>query len=353
MLGSGDGRGRVAQVAARGLAAVDGMGREHPQPDVGVVRPPDEDVSVVVQGPLHAETPRVLRQIRRVLPGSELVLSTWRGSDTTGCSADVMVLSEDPGPVASREVVSRVPNNINRQVTSTRAGLLAASRPLALKLRSDQLLLHDGALRLFRGWPTRSERLRILQERVIATLAYSFNPRRTYRRFTYMVSDWSHFGLLEDLLQLWDPPAYSHCFEWLLGRRTVTAEQWLWMSLLNRHGGEASFDRPDVLEHSELSIANNVVLVEPEDFGVRLLKAGPHPGHVVALYTHGEWVRLYRHHCEGHHVRRRDRQALLRAAADRLVVRGLRAAMTGPPDDLDPATLPVRTGIHAGVRAAR
>lgn len=338
----------VLKQLAPALDRLDGGLRRQPTPSRAAPRPRDSDVSVVVQGAVagrpddaaeHRWTQRCIHSVRNVLPQAEVVLSTWRGSDVRGLAVDRIVVNDDPGPTPSRDV-THVVNNINRQVVTTRAGLEQVARPLALKLRTDMELQHDGFLDLLHGWPARSDAVRVLRDRVVAPTFYSFNPRRTYARFPYMVSDWCHFGRRDDLLDLWSAPHWDTSFEWLLGRGIVASEQWIWMSLLNRHDEGASFARRDVVEHSELSIANNTVLVEPGDFGVHMLKFTPHLGHQVGVYTHGEWLRLYTRHCLGRELAGWDRQALLRAVVDRVWVRGLARPLIGYPEDMVPSPSP-------------
>lgn len=306
------------------------------------------EVSVVVHGPVgdpgdqqRGWTVAALASVRSVLPGAELVLSTWDGSELGGLEADRIVTSADPGPTPPRDP-THVPNNVNRQVVATRAGLQAASRPYAWKLRSDMQLVHDGALHLFHSWPARADRARVLTERLLVPAPYTFNPRRVYRRFPYMVSDWAQLGRREDLLEVWATPRWDVAHEWLLGRRLVPSEQWVWMSLLNRHDQDAFIGRPDVVEHSALCLVNNAVVLELDDLGLRMNKVSPHLGHRAALWTHGEWQAAYQRLCLG--VRPRplvDRQALLRGAIDRLWINGLARPLIGPPADQTPHPVPV------------
>jgi len=342
------------------LERLDAALRHRPQPVAATATPSGRDVTIVVQGPVVGSpddpgaqrfTLRCLQSVRCVLPEAEVVLSTWRGSDVRGLPADRVVINDDPGPTPSRDA-SHVVNNVNRQVVTTRAGLEQASRPMALKLRSDMLLEHDGMLRLFGGWPARATELRVLRERVLLPTFYSFNPRRVYSRFPYMVSDWCHFGLTEDLREIWSTPRWDPAFEWLLGRRIVASEQWIWMSLLNRHDADAFVGRPDVVAHSELAMVNNVVVLEAQDLGVRMLKFAPHLGHQTAVYTHGEWQRLYDRLCLGAHPRGWDAQALLRTVVDRAWIRGLAPHLIGYPEDMLPSPRPVippRTPNHPEV----
>ena len=96
------------------------------------------DISVIVQGPIMggAErlTGRAIESVRRVLPGAEIILSTWHGSDTGALACDALVLSDDPGATnwlrrGDAAALDKKLNNGNRQIVSTRAGLARATRP--------------------------------------------------------------------------------------------------------------------------------------------------------------------------------------------------------------------------------
>jgi hypothetical protein len=112
------------------------------------------DLSVVVQGPVVAgQTAQCLRSLRRFLPGCEIILSTWEGTrieaELSDCPPDEVIYNADPGNTnweslrASGGAIAecmRLDSNFNRQLVSTASGLKVASRPWALKFRSDMLL---------------------------------------------------------------------------------------------------------------------------------------------------------------------------------------------------------------------
>lgn len=287
------------------------------------------DISVVVQGPVvggpgepaeRRHTQRCLESVRRHLPGAEVVLSTWAGSDLSGLSYDLLVESEDPGALSlTHDPADRqIPNNVNRLVVSTRNGLLAATRPFAMKLRSDLLLTGTGFLRYFGRYRARCERWRILQERVVTPTTYARNPRRRIK-YPFHPSDWFYFGRHADVLNIWDVPLAPEPetsrwydtrplpelgFDYFLPRSVhrYAAEQYVWTSFLRKHG-ELRFDHRTDLSHdaitvSELTMANNLVIVEPERLGIRFLKYPLDRRDRVTLYTHREWQQLYRRHCD-------------------------------------------------------
>lgn len=329
--------------------AVDGRLRRSPHP-VKAPAVSSEQVGVVVQGPVigrpteppdQRHTERVLRSVRRAVPGAQVVLSTWKGSDLTGLDVDLVVLNDDPGPTRLRGPSSSWLNNVNRQVVSTRAGLERINRPLAMKLRSDLELVDGRALSLFGGWPARAPKLQVFRERILVPSFYTFRHGRVFDRFPYQVSDWFQLGLHEDLLDLWSTPQWDVSFEWLLGRRTVSVEQWIWMSLLNRHDEDARFDRPDLTAHSALSVVNNTVVLEHEDLGLRFLKFEPALRHRVALLTHGEWQRQYERCCLGKHRYAADPQGVLRTVVARAWIRGLGARLFGEAFDINLDVAPV------------
>ena len=92
-----------------------------------------KEISVVVQGaisgkstdPEHYQiTKKVLQSIRKYLPGAEIILSTWKGSDVKGLDYDQLVESDDPGAVLLGEYNGvKAFNNLNRQIVSSKAGL--------------------------------------------------------------------------------------------------------------------------------------------------------------------------------------------------------------------------------------
>ena len=104
----------------------------------------DDQVSIVVQGDIRANTSRAIAALRNQMPGAEIILSTFKDqiahleSSNISLFVDKICASEDPGalPPTVRSPTAP-PNNINRMLVSTQAGLKLATRPYALKLRSD------------------------------------------------------------------------------------------------------------------------------------------------------------------------------------------------------------------------
>lgn len=67
-----------------------------------------KDISVIVQGAINKnETIKCLQSIRHYLPGAEIILSTWEGSNITDLDYDNLILSKDPGASNYREILSK------------------------------------------------------------------------------------------------------------------------------------------------------------------------------------------------------------------------------------------------------
>ena len=67
-----------------------------------------KDISVIVQGAINKnETIKCLQSIRQYLPGAEIILSTWEGSNITDLDYDNLILSKDPG-AAIRNLLKRL-----------------------------------------------------------------------------------------------------------------------------------------------------------------------------------------------------------------------------------------------------
>ncbi len=293
--------------------------------------PAPDAVSVVVQGAIApggatGATGRCLESVRRALPGAEIILSTYPGSDTSGLSFDILVESDDPGALSfTREGPIQL-NNVNRQIVTTQAGLARATRPYALKLRSDLLMDGAGLLRYFarygsHGGEKDNSDARVFGERVLCCTRYARNPRRVLP-YAFHPSDWFFFGRTDDVRKLFDIPlapepetsrwfdAYAprpdpDVFPGALNR--WAPEQYIWLSCLKRHAPNAvpatalptyQWDVSEaIITASERTLAENFVLLSPRQVQIRFTKYRITRLDWASVYTHGEWLRLRETYC--------------------------------------------------------
>jgi hypothetical protein len=166
------------------------------------------EVSVVVQGAVDRYvTKYTLESIRRYLPDSTIIFSTWKGSDIRGLDFDEIVLSDDPGAgvsVLRRTKNKKYVNNTNRQLLSTRKGIEKSKTKYTLKLRSDMIVLNDNLLRSYCEFPRCGNEYRIFKEKIaISDLftrrQFELQLEEEYIFMPFHVSDWFYFGLTEDL----------------------------------------------------------------------------------------------------------------------------------------------------------
>lgn len=284
---------------------------------------PPSQVSIVVQGPvLESEgnvlgaqhSRRMLDGLRQLLPGSEIVLSTWKGSNHQGLTYDILVESDDPG--AWKRGCGRI-NNVNRQIVSTREGLRACTRQYAVKIRSDCALSHAGFLSCLEAGAPRAERFKLFGERITGCQFFFRDPWKLCLLFH--IGDIFHFGLRRDLLDLWDlplvpgdvGPSFFECLKhgapralpyWRRQFRQFE-EQHLWTSYLQKRGIEIRLTHPfaqngALVFDSELSIANNFAIRSPEQLGLLLPSRLFVTGMADATYSHGDWSKLVEIYCD-------------------------------------------------------
>lgn len=163
------------------------------------------DLTVVLQGalPTGAAKLQALNQriqgLRQLLPGVTVVISTWNCAKAPPkIAADHTVYSADPGSLPPYKLGACKPNNVNRQIVSSAAGLAVVRTPFAIKLRNDAALLHTGALAALAHWPAAHRR--------IATVGhFSLNPHQ-FERLPFHFSDWFQLGPTHSLRALWACP---------------------------------------------------------------------------------------------------------------------------------------------------
>jgi len=264
-----------------------------------------KDISVVVQGPVvtdpevAAPTREVLESVRAILPGAELIFSTWENADVSGLDFDRVVFSPDPGSVGERANSSSA--NIYRQIVSSTAGLKVATRRHGLKLRSDTSLTSSRFVDLWEQHAGKGFKPGCFSKRILVSAVFSPCPR--FCPSPYWVSDFFAFGLLPDVQNLWDipPEAIDATFKQSApsaqqegSGQAINAEQRLMLAVANKNGIDArarfiTTVNPFALAASEKFIASNFLPVDPAKAGLNLAKRF--------------------HRFEGHHTYRFDHES--------------------------------------------
>jgi len=270
------------------------------------------DVTVVMQGPRTPLTLDAAASVRRHLPGTHLVLSTWTDTDVDDLDVDAVAFSDDPGSFVSTTIkgIAGPPINTNRMVVSTVAGLRLVDRPYVLKLRTDSLVEHAGALRLMAQLsPTRGE-WALFDHLVGVSSVYTRNPLKTPTG-CFHPADTIQFGHTADLLMLWDvppmPASDADYFPdddtrpvWSVTSQRYYPEQWLFISALRKRY-TVEFDHravftSEAFEASNRSVAQNFLVAEPWQMGVRVphleqqLRWNEDP---ICVMTHPIWHQLH------------------------------------------------------------
>lgn len=274
-----------------------------------------KDISVVVQGAIDKEnTPKCLASIRKHLPNAEIILSTWEGSNTEGLDFDILLLNQDPGcfKMSPWEI-----NNVKRQIFSTLQGLRNSSRKYALKIRSDILLTGDNFLQYFNKFDSYNEEWHFFKKRIIIPSFFTRDPR--IWESPMCPSDWCSFGLLEDMLALWDIPFPTEEEEnWFKYHRKdknvkehyypliarYNPEQFIWINFIKKYIKNIHTDNmfdinSDSINETLLSYANNLIILSNRQFGIKPLKPRRKGGNSWHIITYKEFLKIYNNYANG------------------------------------------------------
>lgn len=171
----------------------------------------NSDISVVVQGYAEKSTSYLISSIRKYLPKSQIILSTWDYCDIKNLEYDKLVINDDPGAVPC-EIWDNYArgNNGNRQIASTKSGLEMVNTKYVLKLRSDLILLGDGFKKYFHLLSEREQEYSVFEERILIGELFSrhdFVYHRHGKEYDvpkpFHPSDWFAFGLSDDVKKLY------------------------------------------------------------------------------------------------------------------------------------------------------
>ena len=254
-----------------------------------------KEITVLVQGPILEFTKYSLESIRKYLPDSTIVLSTWEGSDTSNLIYDKLVLSKDPGVLYSNskgKLTKTSAFNLNRQLVSTTNGLREISTKYALKLRSDLVLDSLDFLSYFDKFNKRTTNYRLFSHKVIISsifTRYTYTNSGDKGKIPFHYSDFFFFGLTEDLKNyFYNTPLIDKEFTSYFSDKDImptynmnyrfTPEQYFAIECIKRNNSSALLpkDAADItlkiFKESELYLMNNFIVLDYKQSGIRSLK---------------------------------------------------------------------------------
>ena len=273
-----------------------------------------EDISVVVQGAIDTKTTaKCLKSIRRYLPKSEIILSTWKNSNREGLDYDILVENDDPRAIVQDRVYGGI-NNTNRQLVSTQGGLYKATRKYILKLRTDFYLKGNNFLNYWDKFPKCDEQNKYFNHRVIVALVYSRETSNVNcAALPFHVSDFYFFGEAEDIKNYFlntklmpdsDLANYNYKYDYKKPYLTPTMryspEQYLCLSFFKQFQAINFEDWTDWqdenISQSKKLLYNNFIFLgirEAEIYSDKHSLALEHEGDISGLITYKQFVKQY------------------------------------------------------------
>lgn len=159
-----------------------------------------KDISVIVQGSLkNTNIVENIKSIRKYLPKSEIILSTWENEKVKGLDYDILVINKDPG-CCIYDYQFYIRNNGNRQLFSTQNGLKKVNRKYTLKLRTDLLLKNKRFLYFWDKYQSINNEYKLFKHKILISTIYARElSDETQLPTPFHPSDFWFFGLTEDL----------------------------------------------------------------------------------------------------------------------------------------------------------
>ena len=279
-----------------------------------------KDITVVLQGGYSAElTPVCVKSVRKHLPESTILLSTWEGTNyDKSLSIDEVILSKDPGAKTRDGKPNGKLNNINRQIVSSRNGMRHAKTAYALKLRTDFLMQGTGFLEAFGKYSSFDPEYRIVKQRIICCMFGTRWPQACHYNLPYHVSDFSTFGITADLLNLYEIDLVTdEEFNWFLihneykpdtfAVNKYNAEQSIIVNYLTKNGAQVPCEYSThvddrIADLSNRYLVNNFYPMPFGAYGIQPLKSELKAVNTIYRYTdyitQYEWCGLYKELCD-------------------------------------------------------
>lgn len=281
-------------------------------------------ISVVIQGPVSCYqgreqnggiTQKCIESIRKYLPGSIVILSTWKGQDCDGLDPDILLLNEDPGGniVAYNKDGEAQYLNYNRQIISTLSGLKRVKTPYVVKIRSDNFLTNNSFVYEQQKYKKRIIDNIFFDERVVVNTSY-FRLFADGHKVIMHPSDFFHYGLTTDVMKIWDLPLFDDIVFDDTNKGTIQhpwapnislhAEQVYcqrWLNILDSespiltHRYDAS---NELIDYWFRFIASNFIVLEPEQIGLGLINRFVSKIKRPNEISFFDWLFIYKKYCD-------------------------------------------------------
>lgn len=186
-----------------------------------------KDITVVFQGSVNTANMGTgatdssdflynLATTRKALPEANFILSTWDNiefpshlNNAEKLGVDKIVYSKDPGAFPNIKFGSLPPNNANRQIVSTSAGINTVTTPYVLKMRTDSFMSSDSFIEHYTNACNTVQNSKKSPKEpyspIIVGCYFTIDPT-VYEHMAYHMSDWLQFAETSILQEYWNIP---------------------------------------------------------------------------------------------------------------------------------------------------
>lgn len=303
------------------------------------------EVSILVRGKIEDRTQQVLCSIRSLFPSSPIILSTWKNSVTTGLDFDILVENDDPGalifnaPKDARNdgegnVIFELngksykhkskANNVNRIIKTIQGGLEKVNTKYVLSIRTDIILKNRKFLEYWDMFPKYNGKYKIFEHRIINSSSFAqfaHVMKNGIQLLPFHMSDWIHFGLVEDVKLLYSCPLqdlensaqywYTHTRKqydpFIEAGWQYPPETYVLYSLVKQKFPNVDFKDSDDFNSKNMAVSNmimadNFIFIDQNDFIFDIDKYPKLKEWTSEIYngfiTYREFQNLYKIYCD-------------------------------------------------------
>lgn len=270
----------------------------------------DREITFLVQGPVFMhegknQTLELVNSIKSLFPNSTTIFSTWPSEENLSVNEDFRVISQDPGDFIYNKITLQR-NNVNRQIVSTYAGLLATKTRYCVKLRSDLMISNRNISKIISNLPRTTGVFQSFLSQKIAVLnVTSTNPKFHYK-LLHHPCDWVYVGTTEDLCRIWDISLMSRQSAEIYSLSgpeghdnflpQYRTEAYIWQSFLKKYADFEFTNSYDFSKEkqiiSEEMMVNLLIVSNMKSMGVYSTKHNVKIENLTNMYTALDWRRL-------------------------------------------------------------